>query len=157
VIRWATGTFELDDNFVLLTYLTAHPYNLCFYFRQALLKRSVIRGTSHNTTRALLPASTVRIMARMSRNELWVILADDVIEKSSVLTSGGLLSYGNDSNDSFRRAAAYADRILRGDKPSELPVQAPVKFQLVINLKTATLLHLTVPTSLIVAAEEVIE
>jgi len=72
-------------------------------------------------------------------------------------TSGGLLSYGNDSNDSFRRAAAYADRILRGDKPSALPVQAPVKFQLVINLKTATLLHLTVPTSLIVAAEEVIE
>jgi putative tryptophan/tyrosine transport system substrate-binding protein len=72
-------------------------------------------------------------------------------------TSGGLLSYGNDSNDSFGRAAAYANRILRGEKPSELPVQAPVKFQLVINLKTATLLHLTVPTSLIVAAEEVIE
>src|SRR5262245_57873993 len=72
-------------------------------------------------------------------------------------TSGGLLSYGNDSNDSFRRAAAYADRILRGEKPGELPVQAPVKFQLVVNLKTAALLRITVPTSLIVAAEEAIE
>jgi putative tryptophan/tyrosine transport system substrate-binding protein len=59
-------------------------------------------------------------------------------------TSGGLLSYGNDSNDSFRRAATYADRILRGEKPSELPVQAPVKFQLVVNLKTAKALGLTV-------------
>jgi putative ABC transport system substrate-binding protein len=72
-------------------------------------------------------------------------------------TSGGLLSYGSDTNDSYRRAAGYADRILRGEKPSELPVQAPAKFQLVINLKTATSLHLTVPTSLIVAADEVIE
>jgi putative tryptophan/tyrosine transport system substrate-binding protein len=72
-------------------------------------------------------------------------------------TSGGLLSYGNDSNDSFRRAATYADRILRGEKPSELPVRAPVKFQLVVNLKTAKALGLTVPPGLLVAADEVIE
>jgi putative ABC transport system substrate-binding protein len=72
-------------------------------------------------------------------------------------TSGGLLSYGSDTNDSYRRVADYADRILRGEKPSELPVQAPAKFQLVINLKTATSLGLTIPTSLIVAAEEIIE
>jgi putative tryptophan/tyrosine transport system substrate-binding protein len=72
-------------------------------------------------------------------------------------TSGGLLSYGNDSNDSFGRAAAYANRILRGEKPSELPVQAPVKFELVINHKTATSMGLTIPTSLLVAATEVIE
>ena len=72
-------------------------------------------------------------------------------------TSGGLLSYGNDSNDSFRRAAAYADRILRGEKPSELPVQAPVKFQLVVNLKTAKELGLTVSDKLLVAATELIE
>jgi putative tryptophan/tyrosine transport system substrate-binding protein len=51
-------------------------------------------------------------------------------------TSGGLLSYGSDTKDSYERASAYADRILRGEKPSELPVQAPTKFQLVINLKT---------------------
>jgi putative tryptophan/tyrosine transport system substrate-binding protein len=72
-------------------------------------------------------------------------------------TSGGLLSYGNDTNDSFRRAATYADRILRGEKASELPVQAPVKFQLVVNLKTATELGLTVPDRLLVAADELIE
>jgi putative ABC transport system substrate-binding protein len=70
---------------------------------------------------------------------------------------GGLLSYGNDLNDNFRRAATYADRILKGEKPSELPVQAPVKFQLVINLKAAQALGLTVPPSLLTIADEVIE
>jgi putative tryptophan/tyrosine transport system substrate-binding protein len=70
---------------------------------------------------------------------------------------GGLLSYGNDPRDSYRRAASYVDRILRGAKPSELPVQAPVKFELVINLKTAKMLGLDVPTQLQQTADEVIE
>ena len=70
---------------------------------------------------------------------------------------GGLLSYGEDLTDNFRLAADYADRILKGVKPSELPVQAPAKFQLVINLKTAKALGLTVPQTLLVAADELIE
>jgi ABC-type uncharacterized transport system substrate-binding protein len=70
---------------------------------------------------------------------------------------GGLMSYGNDVTDNFRRAATYADRILRGAKPSELPVQAPVKFELLINLKTAKALGLDVPAQLQQRADEVIE
>ena len=70
---------------------------------------------------------------------------------------GGLLSYGSDLVDNFRRAATYADRILKDAKPSELPVQAPVKFELVINLKTATALGLDVPWFLQQRADEVIE
>jgi putative ABC transport system substrate-binding protein len=70
---------------------------------------------------------------------------------------GGLLSYGNDPRDNFRRAATYADRILKGEKPSELPVQAPIKFELVINMKTAKALGLDVPLQLQQRADEVIE
>src|SRR6266540_3949799 len=70
---------------------------------------------------------------------------------------GGLLSYGNDPLDNFRRAATYVDRILKGAKPSELPVQAPVKFEMVINLKTAKALGLDVPLQLQQRADDVIE
>jgi len=67
------------------------------------------------------------------------------------------MSYGNDLVDSFRQAAAYVDRILRDDKPADLPVQAATKFETVVNLKTAKAIGLTVPPGLLVAADEVIE
>ena len=73
------------------------------------------------------------------------------------VTGGGLISYGTDTIDPFRRAAGYVDRILKGEKPGDLPVQAPTKFELVINLKTAKALGLDVSPSLQIGASEVVE
>jgi putative ABC transport system substrate-binding protein len=93
-----------------------------------------------------------RIIALAARHKLPVIYP-----YRYVIREGGLISYGVDQVDLFRRTAAYVDRILRGTKPAELPVQAPVKFELAINLKTAKALGLTVPLTLQASADEVIE
>ena len=92
------------------------------------------------------------ILKLIARYKLPAIYNDRV-----VVANGGLISYGPDRPDMFRRAAGYIDRILKGEKPGEMPVQAPTKYELVINLKTAKALGLTVPASLLAQANEVIE
>lgn len=74
-----------------------------------------------------------------------------------MVVDGGLISYGTDLVDQFRRVAGYVDRILKGDKPGDLPVQAQVKFELVVNLKTAKALGLAIPATLLARADEEIE
>ena len=94
----------------------------------------------------------VPIMLAAARNNV-----PSVAYFSPFARAGGLPSYGTDQVDTFRRAASYVDRILRGAKPGELPVQLPTKFEMVVNLKTAKALGLTVPQSILLSADEVIE
>ena len=101
-----------------------------------------------------LPATHNRdlIITLAARHKLPAIYFDRYF-----VTAGGLFSYGPDRIDMYRRAAGYVDRILKGDKPADMPVQAPTKYQLVINLKTAKTLGLMVPQALLASADEVIE
>jgi ABC-type uncharacterized transport system substrate-binding protein len=97
-----------------------------------------------------------------SRHEMIVALTAKhhlpaIYAVSEFTRSGGLIAYGIERADLFRRAAAYVDRILKGEKPADLPVQAPTKYELVINLKTAKALGLDVPPTLLARADEVIE
>src|SRR5262245_47157188 len=92
------------------------------------------------------------IVALAARHRLAAVYFD-----RSMVAAGGLVSYAPDFVDQFQRAAGYVDRILKGEKPGDLPVQTPVKFELVINLKTAKALGLEFPDRLLALADEVIE
>ena len=92
------------------------------------------------------------IVALAARHKLPAVYWDRV-----PVVSGGLLSYGADLLDQYLRAAGYVDRILKGEKPGDLPVQAPTKYEIVINLKTAKALGFAMPDTLVARADEVIE
>jgi putative ABC transport system substrate-binding protein len=97
-------------------------------------------------------AHRAQIIMLAARNNVPVVYTDNAFARD-----GGLLSYGPDVVDIFRRSASYVDRILRGAKPADLPVQLPTKFEFIINLKTAKALGLTIPPNLLAIADEVIE
>jgi putative ABC transport system substrate-binding protein len=118
-----------------------------------------ITAFARSPTGGLIVTSSARVAAHA---DLIVALATRyrlpaVYYRRSFAAAGGLISYGADTVELARLAAAYADRILKGEKPADLPVQAPTKYELVINLKTAKALGLTVPPSLLARADEVIE
>jgi putative tryptophan/tyrosine transport system substrate-binding protein len=122
------------------------------------IERAIERLAGSATNGLILPpdATTVvhrdSIVALAARYHLPAVYG-----LKTFVAAGGLMSYGTDQNDLFRLAASYVDRILRGDKPTELPIQAPTRFETTINLKTAKALGLDVPAHLLVAADEVIE
>jgi putative ABC transport system substrate-binding protein len=93
-----------------------------------------------------------QIVALVARHRLPAVYFNGVFVKA-----GGLISFGLDFVDQYRRAAGYVDRILKGDRPADLPIQMPLKYQIMINLKTAKALGLTVPPALLARADEVIE
>jgi putative ABC transport system substrate-binding protein len=120
---------------------------------------SVIEASAQNPGAGLLVTPDVtthnnraRIISLAARHRLPAVYAYQYY-----VTEGGLASYGIEVVDLYRRAATYVDRILRGEKPDQLAIQAPVKFDLAINLKTAKALGLTVPPMLLARADEVIE
>jgi putative ABC transport system substrate-binding protein len=108
---------------------------------------ALVTGTALNNT-----VHRDLILKLIARYKLPAIYNDRV-----VVSNGGLISYGPDFADQFRRAAGYVDRILKGEKPGDLPVQAPTKYELVVNLKTAKALGLIIPQSVLTRADEVIE
>jgi putative ABC transport system substrate-binding protein len=123
-----------------------------------VIERSIVEFARNPNGGLVATASALTVVNR----ELIVRLAirhklPSVFHRKLFVTAGGLMSYGPDIFDQLRRAAGYVDRILKGEKPADLPVQAPVKYELVVNLKTAKELGLDVPATVLARADEVVE
>jgi putative ABC transport system substrate-binding protein len=134
---------------VLLPFEVAHPSDLDRTFEQAKAEgaEAIIAVSS-----PVFAAEKVRIVILAARFSL-----PAMYEHRDFVEAGGLMSYGPDLNDVFRRAAAYVDRILKGAKPGDLPVEQPTKFELVINLKTAKALDLKISEQVLLRADTIIE
>ena len=122
-----------------------------------LWRRAFPPKLAMNGTTACPVLLKLRLVFDRGLNNLRATRVPAIYQTPVSARDGGLLSYGADFQDMFRRSARYVDNILRGAKPSELPVQMPVKYLLIINLKTAKALGLTVPQSILLVADEVIE
>jgi putative ABC transport system substrate-binding protein len=154
-ITQGTGFFGAIQNAAPLLGVEVSPINVRDFSEIERVIGSFARGTETGlivTPSGLAGSHRDLIVALASRYKL-----PAVYYRRSFVQAGGLVSYGPDLIDQFRRAAGYVDRILRGEKPADLPVQAPTKYELVINLKTAKALALTVPDTVLARADEVIE
>ena len=149
------GQFAVIQSVALSRGVEVIPVNL----RDAAeIKRTVANFARSDNGGLIVTAGAAAIVSR----ELIPMLAAEhklpaVYPAREFVTSGGLISYAADFIDQYRRAASYVDRILRGEKPADMPVQAPTKYELVINLKTAKALGLTIPPTLLARADEVVE
>jgi len=122
------------------------------------MERAIVAVAGESNGGLIVTAST---RAARNRNQIVSLAAEHrlpaIYPARYFVTSGGLISYGPDLNDGYRRAATYLDRILKGEKPADLPVQAPTKYELSINLKTAKSIGITIPPTLLATATDVIE
>jgi ABC-type uncharacterized transport system substrate-binding protein len=149
------GQFAVIQSVAPLVGVDVIPVNV----RDAGEIERAIAAFARSSTGGLIMTASARVAAH---RDLIVALAaryrlPTIFHRRLFVTSGGLISYGPDVVELSRLAAGYVDRILKGEKPADLPVQAPTKYELVINLKTAKALGLTVPDSLLARADEVIE
>jgi putative ABC transport system substrate-binding protein len=122
------------------------------------IERGIMALAPHSNVGLIVPTNGATLVHR----DLIITLAarlklPAVYWQRAFVASGGLISYGDDTTDQYRRAASYVDRILKGEKPADLPVQAPVKLEIAVNVTAAKALSLTVPQSILLRADEVIE